>query len=267
MRVPEGDDVYRTARELHAALAGRTLTRSDLRVPAHATADLSGRAVLDVTPRGKHLLARIEGGLTLHTHLRMEGRWRIFPTGAPWSGGPVHQIRAVLANAEQTAVGYQLGVVELFRTAVEGARLGRLGPDLLGPEWDGEEALRRVASVPQRAFGEALLDQRNLAGIGNIYANELCFLAGVSPWSPVSDVADLPGAISLAHRLLDQNRLRPGHVTTGDPHRDRSHWVYGRAGRACRRCGTAVRTARLGAPPRDRVAYWCPRCQPGPASH
>jgi endonuclease-8 len=263
--VPEGDAVYRTAWELRRALAGRVLTIADLRVPAHATADLGGREVLDVTPRGKHLLMRIEGGLTLHTHLRMEGRWRVFPAGEPWTGGPQHQIRAVLGNAEQTAVGYQLGVVELLPTHDEERAVGHLGPDLLGPDWDEAEALRRLADVPQRGLGEALLDQRNLAGIGNVYANELCFLAGVSPWTPVADVGELPRVLRAARHLLTVNRLRHGHVTTGDDRRDRQHWVYGRAHRPCRRCGTPVRTARLGVPPQDRVVFWCPRCQPGPA--
>jgi endonuclease-8 len=262
--VPEGDSVYRTAWELRRALAGQVLSVADLRVPAHATADLVGREVLDVTPRGKHLLTRIEGGLTLHTHLRMEGRWRVFAAGEPWSGGSQHQIRAVLGNAERTAVGYRLGMVELLPTQAEARVVGHLGPDLLGPDWDEAEALRRLSGLPGRGLGEALLDQRNLAGIGNVYANELCFLAGVSPWTPVAEVGELPRVVRAARHLLVVNKLRHGHVTTGDTRRDRQHWVYGRAHQPCRRCGAPVRTARLGAPPQDRVVFWCPRCQPGP---
>ncbi|WP_042380685.1 DNA-formamidopyrimidine glycosylase family protein [Streptacidiphilus melanogenes] len=262
--MPEGDSVYRTAWELRRALAGEVLTVGELRVPAHATADLVGREVLDVTPRGKHLLTRIEGGLTLHTHLRMEGRWQVFRAGEPWSGGAQHQIRAVLGNAERTAVGYRLGVVELLPTPAEARVVGHLGPDLLGPDWDESEALRRLAAVPGRGIGEALLDQRNLAGIGNVYANELCFMAGVSPWTPVAEVGELPRVLRAAHHLLLANKLRHGHVTTGDARQDRRHWVYGRVHRPCRRCGAPVRQARLGEPPQDRVVYWCPRCQPGP---
>ena len=116
--MPEGDSVFRTAGELHAALAGQVLTTAELRVPAHATADLTGRRVLEVLPRGKHLLTRIEGGLTLHTHLRMEGRWQTYGSSERWSGGPSWQIRAVLGNAVQTAVGYRLPVVELDRKSV-----------------------------------------------------------------------------------------------------------------------------------------------------
>jgi endonuclease-8 len=262
--VPEGDSIFRTAWELRRALAERTLTRAELRVPAHATADLIGRRVLDVTSRGKHLLTRIEGGPTLHTHLRMDGRWRVHPTGTAWSGGPDWQVRAVLGNEISTAVGVRLPVVELLRTEAEARVVGHLGPDLLGPDWDEAEALRRLTTGPQarRGLAEALLDQRNLAGIGNVYANELCFLAGVSPWTPVEAVPDLARTVRQAQRLLYLNRLRPGHVTTGDAQRDRQHWVYGRAGRPCRRCGAPVRTGRVGDPPAERVAFWCPRCQP-----
>jgi endonuclease-8 len=263
--MPEGDTVHHVAARLHAALAGRVLTAADLRVPAHATADLTGRDVLEVAARGKHLLARIEGGLTLHTHLRMDGAWQIYPAGARWTGGAGWQIRAVLGNAQHTAVGYRLPVVELLRTEREDEAVGHLGPDLLGADWDPQEALRRLLAEPQRPIGEALLDQRNLAGIGNVYANELCFLAGVTPWAPVGAVAG-PGwerTVGLAHRLLTLNKARVGHVTTGDPRPDRRHWVYERARQPCRRCGSRILAGEHGTPPRQRVAYWCPRCQQG----
>jgi endonuclease-8 len=263
--MPEGDAVYRTARELHDALAGQLLTTADLRVPAYATADLTGRRVREVVPRGKHLLTRIEGGLTLHTHLRMDGSWRVFPAGARWTGGPAHQIRAVLGTERRVAVGYRLPVVELLRSADEDAAVGHLGPDLLGPDWDRDEALRRVTADPARPLGPALLDQRNLAGIGNVYANELCFLAGATPWAPVGEVPRLDRLLDRAQRLLDLNRLQFNHITTGDTRRGREHWVYGRAGRPCRRCGAPVRGGRMGAPPEDRAAFWCPHCQRGPA--
>ena len=182
--MPEGDTVWQAAQRLHAALAGRTLTRSDFRVPRYATVDLTGRTVLDVTPRGKHLLTRIEGGLTLHSHLRMDGAWKVFAAGQRWSGGPAHQIRVILGTADRTAVGYRLPVLELLRTADEQRAVGHLGPDLLGPDWDPEQALANLREDPARPLGEALLDQRNLAGIGNVYKCELCFLLGVTPWLP-----------------------------------------------------------------------------------
>ena len=259
--MPEGDSVFRVAAELRSALGGCLLTGADLRVPAHATADLAGRRVLDVVPRGKHLLTRFDGGLTLHTHLRMDGRWKVFAPGERWSGGAAWQIRAVLRTSGHAAVGYRLPVVELLPTAEEERAVGHLGPDLLGPGWDDAEALRRLLAQPDRAVVPALLDQRNLAGLGNVYANELAFMAGVSPWTPVGSVPRPDRVVALAHRLLVLNRLRHGHVTTGDSRVDRRHWVYGRARQPCRRCGTAVRTSTIGDPPQDRIVFWCPRCQ------
>lgn len=214
--MPEGDTVLQTATRLHEALAGRVLTRSDLRVPRFATADLSGRTVLDVTARGKHLLTRIEGGLTLHSHLRMDGAWRVYAPDERWRGGPGHQIRAILANAEHTAVGYRLPVLELLRTSDEDRAVGHLGPDLLGPDWDPGPALDRLLAAPERPLGEALLDQRNLAGIGNVYKCELCFLARATPWLPVGALpaGALPRLVTLAERLLNANRDRPTRTTT-----------------------------------------------------
>ncbi|WP_441248476.1 Fpg/Nei family DNA glycosylase [Kitasatospora sp. McL0602] len=261
--MPEGDTVYRAAAQLHEALSGQLLTAADLRVPAHATADLTGRHIIDTTPRGKHLLTRLEGGLTLHTHLRMDGRWELYRPGERWRGGPAHQIRVILATATRTAVGYRLPVVQLLRTADEFQAVGHLGPDLLGPDWDLAEALRRTAADPARPLGEALLDQCNLAGIGNVYAIELCFLAGVTPWTPVGEVAALERLLARAHQLLEANKLRPGHVTTGNTRPGHQHWVYGRGRRPCTRCGTTIRTATHD---RERPAYWCPHCQPGPTA-
>ncbi|MFR9673420.1 DNA-formamidopyrimidine glycosylase family protein [Streptomyces sp. TR06-5] len=260
--MPEGDTVWRTAQALHAALAGAVLVRSDLRVPRFATADLTGRRVEDVTPRGKHLLARVEGGLTLHSHLGMDGSWRVHPSGGRWSGGPAHQVRAVLGTEAVTAVGYRLPVLELVRTREEGRVVGHLGPDLLGPDWDPAEAVRRLLSAPERPLGEALLDQRNLAGVGNVYRSELCFLVGTTPWAPVRRVPDAHRLVDLARHLLEVNRARPARSTTGEQVRGRRLYVYGRRGRPCRRCGTAVRYAELGPSGEARPAYWCPRCQP-----
>ncbi|MFM9596553.1 Fpg/Nei family DNA glycosylase [Streptomyces scabiei] len=263
--MPEGDTVWQAARRLHTALAGQVLSRSDLRVPKYATADLTGRTVLDVTPRGKHLLTRVEGGLTLHSHLRMDGSWKVYANGERWRGGPAHQIRAILGTTERTAVGYRLPVLELMRTADEHRAVGHLGPDLLGPDWDPELALANLLSDPGRALGEALLDQRNLAGIGNVYKSELCFLLRVTPWLPVGALreevaARLPG---LAQKVLEANRDRPIRNTTG--HRRHDLFVYGRAPRPCLRCHTPVRAADQGDGSRDRPTYWCPTCQPGPA--
>ena len=189
--VPEGDTIWLAARHLREALAGDVLVRSDLRTPKLATADLTGRRIEQVVPRGKHLLFRLDRGWTLHSHLRMDGVWRIYLAGQRWTGGPGHQIRAVLGTAASTAVGYRLPVLDLVRTEREQSLVGHLGPDLLGPDWDPAEAVRRLLAAPDRPIGEALLDQRNLAGIGNVYKSELCFLRGVTPWTPVSEVAEI----------------------------------------------------------------------------
>ncbi|MFJ1753477.1 DNA-formamidopyrimidine glycosylase family protein [Kitasatospora sp. NPDC088134] len=260
--MPEGDTIYHLAHRLDQALTGQVLTAAELRVPAHATADLTGRRVLGTVPRGKHLLTRFEGGVTLHTHLRMDGRWELFRPGERWRGGPAFQIRALLGTERATAVGYRLPVVQLLRTAEEHRAVGHLGPDLLGPGWDAAEARRRLLAAPQRPIGAALLDQRNLAGIGNVYAVELSFLAGVTPWTPVAELPDLDRLLERARQLLEANRFRPGHITTGDTRPGCGHWVYGRTRRDCIRCGTSIRTGRHD---QGRVAHWCPRCQRGPA--
>lgn len=256
--------MWLTARRLDAALAGRPLVRAELRVPQLATVELGGRRVLEVVPRGKHLMARLDGGWTLHSHLRMDGAWHLYAPGERWRGGAGHQVRAVLGNEERTAVGYRLPVLELLPTADESRVVGHLGPDLLGPGWDPAAALDRLASGRDRPVGEALLDQRNLAGIGNVYAAELCFLRGVTPWTPFGDLPAPEKLVALAKRLLEANKARPGHVTTGDTRRGRTHWVYDRAHRPCLRCGTPVMAGEHGPAGRRRVAYWCPRCQRGP---
>lgn len=261
--MPEGDAVWRTAQRLATALDGRTLTRTDFRVPQHATADLSGGTVVGTVSRGKHLLTRIshERDWTLHTHLKMEGSWRVYRPGERW-GKPAHLARVVLNAGDRSAVGFQLGIVELVPRDREDDVVGHLGPDLLGPDWDEQEAVRRLTADLGRPLGEALLDQRNLAGIGTIYRSELCFLTGYDPRSPVGAVADPLRMVRLARSMLDQNRHHAQIVTTGDKRRGRSLWVYGRGTERCLRCGTAVERGELGEPGVERVAYWCPRCQP-----
>jgi endonuclease VIII len=257
--MPEGDAVWLTARRLHQALAGRVLTRSDFRVPRYATTNLTGRVVTGAVSRGKHLLIRTGDGITVHTHLRMDGSWRVRPARERVANS--HRIRLILANAEWQAVGYQLGVVEVLPTASEDTVVGYLGPDLLGPDWDPAEAERRLRGDPVRPVGEALLDQRNLAGIGNVYKAELLFLRGIDPWRPVGEVADVAALVGLAQQLLEANKERFGMITTGVARRGEQTWVYGRAGRPCRRCGTPVKSADQGRNPEERITYWCPRCQ------
>jgi endonuclease VIII len=258
--MPEGDVVWRTADQLHRALAGRELVRSDFRVPRFATADLTGRTVTETVSRGKHLLTRVEGDITVHTHLKMDGSWRV--GAAAGFALRDHRIRLILANSQWQAVGYLLGIVELVRTSKEDQAVGHLGPDLLGPAFDPAEAVRRLSAQPGRTIGEALLDQRNLAGIGTIYRAETLFLRGVNPWRPVGEVPDLAGLVEMARRLLDANKARVETITTGNAARGSQLWVYGRAGQRCRRCGTTILRGSLGPQLEERMAVWCPRCQP-----
>jgi endonuclease VIII len=258
--MPEGDVVWRTARALDEALTGRDLVRSDFRVPRFATTDLTGRTVVETVSRGKHLLTRVDGDITVHTHLKMEGNWRVSPATDHQLRD--HRIRLILANEEWEAVGYLLGIVEVLRTSREDQAVGHLGPDLLGPDWEVHEAVRRLSGDPGRTIGEALLDQRNVAGLGTIYRAETLFLRGVNPWRPVRDVRDMPELLELARRLLDANKARPGTNTTGVNARGAEMWVYGRAGRPCRRCGTLIKRANLGPTIEERQAVWCPHCQP-----
>jgi len=256
--VPEGDSVYQAARRLDV-LTGHVLTASDFRVPSLATTDLTGRQVLETVSRGKHLLTRLEGDITVHSHLKMEGRWDVHAPGTRWRR-PEHEARAVLRTEKTEAVGFNV-LVDVVATLAEHSLVGHLGPDLLGPDWDPDEALRRLRRQDHVPIGIALLDQRNLAGIGNVYRAELCFLSGVDPHAPVSAVKDLPRLVSRSHQMLVAHKDRHSRVTTGDLRPGRRLWVYGRRG-PCLRCGTRIEVDELGPEGQERIVWWCPRCQP-----
>jgi len=257
--VPEGDTVYLSAKHLDAALHGAVLTRCDLRVPAFATVDLSGEVIHGVASRGKHLLMRI-GDTTVHSHLKMEGSWHLYRHGTRWKR-PAYSARAILETADWVAVGFDLGTLEVVATADEEAVVGFLGPDLLGADWNAALAEFNLRSDPARPVGLALLDQRNLAGLGNVYRNELCFLRGVLPTRPVGDVTDLPKLVDLAHRLISTNKDRSERTTTGRL-RGQMTWVYRREGKPCLRCGTRIERGTLGDDEHTlRDTYWCPVCQ------
>ncbi|WP_028925674.1 DNA-formamidopyrimidine glycosylase family protein [Pseudonocardia acaciae] len=264
--MPEGDTVYLTAKRLHAALAGHRLETGELRHPRWAEHDLAGRTVVEVRSVGKHLFTRFDAGLSMHSHLRMDGSWHLYRPGDRWRL-PGHDARAVLATEARAAVGFRLHDLALLPTDDEHELVGHLGPDLLGPEW-GErhqaDAVRRLTARARAELGLALLEQRVVAGIGNLYKTEVCFLLGLSPWTPVRDVPDPERAIVLARKLLLRNADHPEQSTTGETARGRQHWVYQRTGRACRRCGTTIRTGEQGDGVYARVAYYCPHCQPGP---
>lgn len=244
--MPEGDSVRRTANLLDRALAGRRLTRSDFRWPSLATVDLAGATVLGTATYGKHLLTRLDHdgrSLTLHTHLKMEGSWRV--------ARPNAKARVVLAAGDVQVVGVSLGIVELLRTADEHRITDRLGPDLLDPGHDRYEGVRRLLARPTRVLGEALLDQGVVAGLGTIYVSEACFVHVVPPRAPAGELRDPAGLLETAARLLADG-VRDGRP----PAR-----VYRRHRHPCPRCGTTIQAGSFGPPGRERTLYWCPRCQ------
>ncbi|WP_432510782.1 DNA-formamidopyrimidine glycosylase family protein [Kineococcus sp. SYSU DK001] len=274
--MPEGDTVFLLARRLHARLAGRPVLGSDLRVPQLATADLSGARILGTASRGKHLLTRFDpadsaltGPVTLHTHLRMDGEWTVLAPGKRLPARLWPDVRVLLTTDGPTAAALRMPVVELLPTAEEDRVVGHLGPDLLDAATPAEDrvaaAVANLARRPERGIKAALLDQRNLAGLGNLWADELCFLRGHSPWTPVADV-DLPPLVRLAVKMLtfSVGPSRAPQVTTGDTRPGRQHWVSGRAGKPCLRCGTTVQVrAEVPGDPEQRRTWWCPHCQPG----
>ncbi len=260
--MPEGDTVWLAARRLDDALGGQQLLDSDFRIPSLATTNLAGHQVVQVRSYGKHLLFRLDNALTLHTHFKMTGSWHLYRPERPWRGGPDHEVRAVLRTTGWTAVGYRLPVIELLSTRDEPSIIGHLGPDILDPNVDIEDVVRRLQREPDRAIGDALLDQTIVAGFGLIYVSEGLFLHGVSPWTPVREVTDLPQLINRTRRLMAANQGHGAQVSTGDLREQ--HYVYGRAKRPCRRCGTRICFGRQRSGRYERDAYWCPHCQPGP---
>lgn len=270
--MPEGDSVWKLARRLDRQLAGHTVVRSDFRTPALATRDVSGREVLGHDTHGKHLLTRFSGAdgsppATLHSHLRMDGSWSTLAPGKHLPGGLRPHVRLVLAlDDARTVHGIRLHDLDLVPTDREADLLGHLGPDPLRADWDAAEAVLRLRADPSVPLVTALLDQRSLAGLGNLWANELAFLTGVSPWTPVGDV-DVERLVERAATMLRHSATVEGayQVTTGSPVRGDDHWVTGRRRQGCRRCrGPVSVQAEVPGDAANRRTWWCPACQPGP---
>lgn len=261
--MPEGDVVHKTAARLHAALAGRPLVGVDLRWPNLPEVELRGRDTLEVVARGKHLLHRIAGGITLHTHLRMEGSWRIRPTDEVT---PVvarrADIRAIVADEQWAAIGYRLGMLELLPTANETRVVGHLGPDILSEDFDAGRALANLQSAGDRTIGSALLDQRNVAGIGTMFAAEALFATRTPPWQPAAD-SDVEAIVASARAMMQRSMQQPIRDVMERVSTLEESAVHARSGRACVRCGGTVRVAMIGEPPQDRTMFYCPTCQGG----
>lgn len=263
--MPEGDTVHRTADRLDAALRDAVLERAELRWPSVPQVDLAGSRTLEVVARGKHLLHRFDTGTTLHTHLRMEGQWRVeHPGPATERALRRHDLRAALLTEQWSALGLRLGMLDLVPTARESELVGHLGPDVLGPDWDATVAAARV-TASEGLIGDALLDQRVLAGVGTFWASEILFIERVLPWTPARDL-DRERVLAMLERLprlMAASRGSGWQATTGIRRSGEEAYVHARSGRPCRRCGDTVRVATTGAAPRQRTLFSCPTCQGG----
>jgi endonuclease-8 len=274
--MPEGDTIFRAARTLNRALAGKTIVAFESLLPAltrvHEDAPLTGRTFERVVAAGKHILMHFSGGLVLRTHMRMNGSWHIYRTGERWQR-PRGDMRIVIATSDFVAVAFNVPVAEMIpsRDLARHRELRTLGPDLLGGDFDAGEALRRLRARPDAAIADALLNQRVLAGIGNVYKSEVLFVCRINPFALVRDLADeaLAELIQAARKLLLANvadGLSPMTTYTGFRRTTRRDdpkqrlWVYGRGRLPCRRCGTPIAVRKQGVD--ARLTYWCPACQP-----
>lgn len=250
--MPEGDTIFRTAEKLRGALQGKRVVSAR----PDRLRRLAGTTVSDVQPIGKHLMIRFDNGLALHTHMRMRGVWQVYLRGQRWSR-PEWQLRALLETEDLVAACFAAPVVELVRD--ESTKVGHLGPDILGADWDVQVVVKRARSLGSVPAGELLLDQRVTAGIGNVYRCEALWQRKVNPWKRSGEMSDeeLAGLFEAARHAMLANlgggfrRRFPGYGRGA---------VHGRAGRPCPRCGTLIKARAQGE--QARVAYWCPRCQP-----
>ncbi len=274
--MPEGDTIFRAARTLHRALAGKPIVGFESVFPAltrvHIDAPLTGQTIESVSAAGKHLLMTFSGGCVLRTHMRMNGSWHIYRPGERWQR-PRRDMRVLITTADFVAVGFNIPVAELIPASQidRHNELRRLGPDLLSDDFDADETFRRMRARPLESIADVLLNQQVLAGIGNVYKSEVLFTCRVNPFAPVGRVNDddLRHLIATGRRLLlanVQTALAPMTTYTGfrrttgrDNPRERL-WVYGRVGLPCRRCGTTITLKKHG--PAARLTYWCPACQP-----
>jgi endonuclease VIII len=274
--MPEGDTIFRAARTLHRALAGKPVVRFESVFPALTRVDvdtpLASQLIESVTASGKHLLMRFSGGQILRTHMRMNGSWHIYRPGEPWQRAR-RDMRIVVATADFVAVGFNIPVAEFIaaRNLERHEELRRLGPDLLSDTFDEQEALRRIKERPEQLIADVLLNQRVMAGIGNVYKSEVLFTCRVNPFSPVREIDDaaLKCLITTGRTFLLANvhtSVAPMTTytgfrrTTGRDNPSERLWVYGRVGLPCRRCRTLIKLKKQG--DAARLTYWCPKCQP-----
>jgi endonuclease-8 len=275
--LPEGDSIFRTARTLHRALAGRPVTRFESVFPKLTRVDgdapLRGRIVERVESRGKHLIIWFSGGLVLRTHMRMKGAWHLYRPGERWQR-PRHEMRIVLETSDVHAIAFNVPVAEFIAAGavLEAEALRTLGPDPLSDGFDAADAAARIGARGTMEIADALLDQTAIAGIGNIFKSEVLFAGRVHPFTKVSELSaeDIGRLVTIAVKFLRVNVAETAgsggivtysglRRTTGRSDPGARLWVYGRAGKPCRRCGTPISSRKQG--PHARSTYWCPRCQ------
>ena len=283
--MPEGDTIFRAARTLHRALAGQDVVRFESVFPAltrvHDDTPVTGRRVEGVTAAGKHILMRFSalrhpqgGELVLRTHMRMNGSWHIYRPGETWLR-PRRDMRIVVATTAFEAVGFNVPVAEFLQPHALARQddLRLMGPDLLGDTFDAAEALRRFRARPEISVADALLNQRIVAGAGNVYKSEVLFQCGVNPFAAAADVEDerVLAILSTARKHLQANVIDPSAAivtyrgyrrTTRRADPAERLYVYGRAGKPCRKCGTPIEVRAQG--PHARLTYWCRKCQVNP---
>jgi endonuclease-8 len=283
--MPEGDTIYRAARTLHRVLAGKTVTRFESAFPAVTRVaedhPIVGRTIESVDSRGKHILMVFSESLVLHTHMRMNGSWHIYPAGARWQR-PARDMRVLVGTADAVAVGFNVPIAELLtpRQLAQHEQLRALGPDLLaaanaetGAEtFDRAEAIRRLRAHQRDAIGDVLLNQRVVSGIGNVLKSETLYVARVNPFTPVARLSDaeVERVIDVARELIAANVMSRaqtlhhgfGRRTTRSMDPGAKLWVYSRGGKPCRHCGATIQSRKTGVD--ARLTYWCPACQGEP---
>jgi endonuclease-8 len=277
--MPEGDTIRRAADTLHRAIGGQVVTRFESVLPTltrvDADAPLRGRTVERVEARGKHLLIWFSGDLVLRTHMRMNGSWHIYRPGERWQR-PHRDMRIVIETTAMHAVAFTVPVAEFItaRDLETHDVVGALGPDPLSDTFRAEDAIARMQAQGETEIADVLLDQRVIAGIGNVFKSEVLFGARVNPFALVSQLtpSQLAGIVDVAVRFMHANvgAAATGGIatyggmrrTTGRSDPSARLWVYGRAGQPCRRCGTPISREKQG--PYARSTYWCERCQEGP---
>jgi endonuclease VIII len=275
--VPEGDTIFRAARTLRKALAGQVITGFETQLPqlqrVHDDTPITGRIVEDVTSHGKWLSIHLSGDLILLTHMLMSGSWHIYRPGERWQRSR-YDMRIVLATEKFEAVAFKVPVAEFHTSTSLAKRPGfsQLGPDVLNPDFDEQQAAENLRANPEMEVAEALLSQSILAGVGNAFKSEVCFASEVNPFRKVATLSnvEIDRLLATARKFMKANIVDgagDGIVTYAGMRRttrranpEESLWVYKRAGQPCRRCGTPIKMRKQG--PSARVTFWCPQCQP-----